>query len=185
MAGGRVLQPLSNRAALWALGISSAGALFLITIAPVPFSIRSIERATGGQVLDTAFAYGPEGGFATLERLGETGRAAYSTYIRFDVVFACCYGAFFAGATFKLLQGTRIAVALATIPVATASFDVAEGMAIAVVLSTFPDAPKSAMVTASTFGVAKHIGFWASMAVAAASLMSTHKSQGRKLSHDG
>lgn len=184
MECGRALRPLSSRAVLWVLGSASGAALFLISVAPLPFSIRSIKQTSGGQVLDTAFAYSVEEGLAALHRLGPTGRNAYLTYLAFDVVFACCYGTFLAGTTFKSMQGSHLATALASIPLATATCDISEDIGMALSLSTYPDTPRVAMAAASATGAAKHIGFYASVAIVIGSLIYSGRHENKRWERD-
>lgn len=158
------LRAMAGRTTIGMLASASVTTSLAISISPFPFSVRSIHEATGQRLLDVRFAYSVDEGMVVLAELGAEGRSAYSTYIAFDAVFACCYGALFAALMFRSMRASPFAKLAMTLPLVTALADLAEGGATAVALSRFPSAPPTAIAAASTLGVIKHLGFWCSAA---------------------
>lgn len=158
----RLLRAMAGRAAIGVLAVASVTTLLIISISPFPFSVHSIYDATGQRLLDVLFAYSVDKGMVVLGELGAEGRSAYSTYIAFDAVFACCYGALFAALMFRSMGASRFAKLAMTVPLVTAFADLAEGGATTLALSRFPSTPPAAIAAASTLGVVKHVGFWCS-----------------------
>ena len=141
----RLSAAIARAATLRALLLTFAFWLVMtILIWGKPFGILQLQEITGGPTtLDMTFTLGPDQVYATLEALGEAGRAFDLTHVvPLDLVFPLSYALFLAVAIAYFLQRFLPAgspwMLLNLAPVVAAAADYGENAGVITLLLTYP-----------------------------------------------